>query len=130
MNALCLAVAGAIQAVLPISSFTLAWTHSVEKVRWEEDYRIRDERLQLTEARVQGSGAGMEPPAGATFQGGWWSYHPRSAPLESLSLARSSYTEDYTLCWDNQCRSLTDLIGEPPERGETELFPCMAAQEP
>ena len=130
MNALCLTVAGAIQAVLSTTTFTLAWTHSVEKVRWEEDYRIKDGGLQLREARIQGSGAGMEPPADAVFENGWWRYRSASGTLESLHLARSAYTEDYTLCWGGQCQSLTDLIGKPPERGDTELFPCMGAQEP
>jgi hypothetical protein len=36
---LCLA-AGAVTAVLAIESFTLSWIHSIEKIRWEEDWRI------------------------------------------------------------------------------------------
>jgi hypothetical protein len=36
---LCLA-AGALSAVLAINAFTLSWIHSIEKIRWEEDWRI------------------------------------------------------------------------------------------
>jgi len=33
---------------LPGSAFTLAWTHSIEKVRWEEDYEVRLTRSEFT----------------------------------------------------------------------------------
>src|SRR5438034_6177126 len=36
---LCLASAGVVKT-LSIAAFTLAWTHSVEKVDWQEDWRI------------------------------------------------------------------------------------------
>jgi hypothetical protein len=58
---LCLA-AGAVAASLAIDSFTLSWIHSIEKIRWEEDWRIEAGALVVTEARIRGSGAGMEPP--------------------------------------------------------------------
>jgi hypothetical protein len=61
---LCLASAGAVKA-LSVAAFTLAWTHSIEKVEWQEDWRITVNGLELVEARVKGSGAGMEPPRGA-----------------------------------------------------------------
>jgi hypothetical protein len=54
MSGICLA-AGVIAAFLPLSEFTLAWTHSIEKIRWEEDYRVQDNRLVLQEARIRGS---------------------------------------------------------------------------
>ena len=44
-----------------ISFFTLVWTHSVEKVEWQEDWKIINSKLKIVEARVKGSGAGMEP---------------------------------------------------------------------
>jgi hypothetical protein len=37
--------------------------HSVEKVEWQEDWRIIISKLKIVDARVKGSGAGMEPPA-------------------------------------------------------------------
>ena len=40
---LCLASAGAVK-MLSIAAFTLAWTHSIEKIEWQEDWRITPER--------------------------------------------------------------------------------------
>jgi hypothetical protein len=60
---LCLA-AGALSAVLAVNAFTLSWIHSIEKIRWEEDWRIEAGALVIDEARIRGSGAGMEPPPG------------------------------------------------------------------
>ena len=88
---LCL-VSGTLAAVLAIESFTLAWTHSIEKIRWEEDWRIEAGRLELLEARIRGSGAGMEPPEGAVLENGVWRYRPTLAPLERLRLAHSIFT--------------------------------------
>jgi hypothetical protein len=73
---LCIA-AGALVTTLAVESFTLAWTHSIEKTRWEEDWRLAGGRLQLVEARIRGSGAGMEPPAGAVLENGVWRYRRR-----------------------------------------------------
>ena len=69
--ALCLS-ASAVSAVLAINGFTLAWMHSIERVRWEEDWRFAGEQLQIVAARIKGSGAGMEPPDDAVLQGGAW----------------------------------------------------------
>ena len=66
---LCLASAGLVKA-LSIATFTLAWTHSIEKTDWQEDWRVTPEGLVLTQARVKGSGAGMEPPPGARLING------------------------------------------------------------
>lgn len=75
MIALCLGMAGSVWATLPLQSFTLAWQHTVEKVLWEEDYRLSERGLLLEEARVRGSGAGMEIPEGAVLRDGAWHYH-------------------------------------------------------
>ena len=65
---LCIAAGGSlIKAYAGITAFTLAWTHSVQKTEWEEDWQIVNTRLVIAEARVQGTGAGMEPPAEARF---------------------------------------------------------------
>jgi hypothetical protein len=58
---LCLASAGVVKT-LSIAAFTLVWTHSIEKTDWQEDWRITPKGLELVQARVKGSGAGMEPP--------------------------------------------------------------------
>jgi hypothetical protein len=110
VNALCLIVAGVVRATLPGPEFTLAWTHSVEKTRWEETYRIDGDRLVLAEARVGGSGAGMEPPSGAQLRDGRWTWQPRSAHSE-LRLTESTFTKDYTLCANGGCADLGDRVG-------------------
>lgn len=122
--ALCLAVGMAIRAVLPIDSFTLAWKHSIEKIRWEEDWRIDAEGLRLVAARVQGSGAGMEPPAGAELSNGRWHWHPSLPPMTRLHLAVSPYTDDYQLCTAAGCGSLTALAGISREPGTIDLLAC------
>lgn len=126
----CLGVAFAsVLAVIPAERVTLAWEHSVEKIRWEEDYVARVGRLELMEARVKGSGAGMEVPEGAVLRGGWWHYQSLQRP-EKVTLTRSSYVKDYELCWEDRCRSLTDILGPPLKEGVTvELFVCRAKRE-
>jgi hypothetical protein len=47
---------------LALAAFTLVWTHSIEKVDWQEDWHVTPDGLELVQARVKGSGAGMEPP--------------------------------------------------------------------
>ena len=47
---LCVWAGAALLATLPISDFTLAWTHSIEKIRWEEDWRISPAGLEIVEA--------------------------------------------------------------------------------
>ena len=107
--ALCL-TAGAVSAVLAINGFTLAWMHSIERVRWEEDWRVDAGQLQIVAARIKGSGAGMEPPDDAVLQGGAWHYRPRVAPMDRLTLAHSPYTTGYELCTDGACRMLADYL--------------------
>jgi hypothetical protein len=108
--AVCLA-AGALSARLAVAAFTLAWTHSIEKVRWEEDWRVEDGRLVVAEARVKGSGAGMEPPQGARLAGGWWRYRPALPPQERVVLARSAAVRDYEVCAPGEpCRPLGALF--------------------
>jgi hypothetical protein len=110
VNAICLIVAGVVQATLPASEMTLGWQHSVEKTRWEERYRVDNGRLLIVEARVQAMGAGMEPPASARLQSGWWTWRPSIAPLAELKLTQSSYTRDYDLCWSGECATLSRLV--------------------
>lgn len=100
--------AGGLVVALAMQSFTLAWTHSIEKIRWEEDWRVEGDRLRLVEARVRGSGAGMEAPVGSVFEGGVWRYDPHVAPLEVLRLTHSVYTAGYEICRDGACRPLEE----------------------
>ena len=105
---LCLSTARA-SAFVPGQLFTLAWVHSIEKVRWEEDYRVVSgggddvdggggARLLATQARVRGSAAGMEPAPGAVLRHGWFAYTPQDKHPEVLRLSRSEFVPDYELC--------------------------------
>lgn len=113
-----------LRASLPADEFTLAWRHSVEKTRWEERYVAEGSRLRLVEARIEALGAGMEPPAGARFVDGWWTWRPQLEPLPELRLTRSSYTSDYRLCWSERCSTLGSLAGATPEGTVLVVAPC------
>ncbi|MGB3386648.1 MAG: DUF1850 domain-containing protein [Pseudaminobacter sp.] len=112
---LCLLVSGKV-SVLAISAFTLAWSHSVEKTRWEEDWRLTPAGLQIVEARIQGSGAGMEPPAEAVLKDGWWVYAPQLPPQPKLLLAASGATgAGWSLCAGGECLELGATPGSQVE---------------
>jgi hypothetical protein len=113
MIGLCLGLAGAVLAQLPVTHFTLAWNHTIEKIRWEEDYRVTDQGLVLEEARVKGNGAGMEIPEGARLENGTWHYRRQLPPLQPLSLGRTPEAGDYQLCFDGQCRAMSQWLGAP-----------------
>lgn len=121
MTAICLA-AGAAVVALHAPAFTLAWNHSIEHVRWEEDYRLSGHRIELVEARIQGSGAGMDPPPDAKLAGGWWHYAPKDRWHEELRLTRSPYTADYELCIAGRCRPLSEIV--PQRDGVTRVYAC------
>jgi hypothetical protein len=119
--ALCLA-AGAVAARLPLAAFTLAWTHSVERIPWEEDWRVEPAGLVLVESRVRGSGAGMEPGPGARLLDGAWRWRPDPAAVPRLVLARAPGLEDWRLCTPEGCRPLGRVL--PGGEGPVALFPC------
>ena len=120
---LCLA-AGAASAVLAIEGFTLAWMHSIEKIRWEEDWRIEGKTLVITEARIRGNGAGMEPPAGSVLKDGVWHYRPALPPQTALRLTHSPYTSGYELCVEGRCRPLADHLPGIDNNVVIELREC------
>jgi hypothetical protein len=109
-------------------AFTLAWTHSIEKVRWEEDYRIvksgddRSASLVGVFARVRGSGAGMEPGTGARWRDGWFEYPTTGHALTALHLSRSEFVPDYELCLTDGCRPMSQWL--PSDGGVTVLTAC------
>src|SRR5260370_23071539 len=94
---LCLASVGVVKT-LSVAAFTLVWTHSIEKVDWQEDWRITPKGLELVQARVKGSGAGMEPPADARLVGGWVQWQPRRAPMPQLVLGNSGAAGAWAVC--------------------------------
>ena len=91
---------------------TLAWEHTVEKVRWEEDYELQDSLLLLTEARVRGTGAGMDIPDDAVFAGGVWRYRPNLPPLAQITLTNLMLPLGYDMCVAAKCSRLRELIGD------------------
>lgn len=104
--ALCIATASGVTK-LAITLFTLSWTHSVEKTSWQEDWRIANGRLEIVEARVEGSGAGMEPGVAARFDGRFWRWRPALAPLAELALRNSqAIPEGWKLCSGQTCHIL------------------------
>lgn len=122
MNA-CLLV-GAKLVMLAAGNFTLAWTHSVEKTRWEEDWNVGIAGFQLVESRVEGSGAGMEPPEGSVFDGHVWRYRPPLAlVVDQLTLARSGATVGaWEICSAGQCRPIPETGAA--DEGPAILKPC------
>jgi hypothetical protein len=97
--------------VLAGAAFTLAWTHSVEKTQWIEDWTVTPSGLEIIGARVKGSGAGMEPPEGSVLKDGWWNYVPRIRAQRKLVLAASGATgSGWTLCTPGKCV----VIGSQP----------------
>lgn len=121
LAALCLA-AGTLQVSLPATQFTLRWVHSIEKVAWEEDYEVVGAWLHLSQARIRGSGAGMEPPPDARLVNGVWNYRPPDPWRREVVLARSDFVPDYELCLDGRCRRLSHWL--PIAAGTTTLRVC------
>lgn len=114
-------LAGGKTATIAAAAFTLSWTHSVEKTEWREHWVLEDGRLRVVESRVQGSGAGMDPPDGSVLQDGWWIYRPELPPQEKLLLAPSGATGGgWTLCVAGGCRE----IGSEAAPGPVEIRAC------
>ena len=106
---LCLAAAGIVVA-LGADAITLQWRHSVEKILWQEDWLQSGNRILMTEARILGSGAGMEPPPEARLIGGAWRWKPDLPPQISVSLRRSAATVDWQICTRGQCQWVHEII--------------------
>lgn len=111
---------------MPVTQFTLAWTHSIEKVRWEEDYRVVPARepsgaprLVAVAARIKGSAAGMEPPSDAVLRDGWYEYRPSERYPGVLRLTRSTFTPDFDWCVNGKCLPLSALM---PSDGDITLL--------
>lgn len=125
MSVICL-VAGLLVAPLG-EAVTLQWTHSIQKTLWAEDYRLRGEALELTSARVQGTGAGMEPPPDAIYHDGAWHYRPALPRLPAVTLRHSPYVAPYTVCAGNDCRPLPAWLPGLPDDALVSLQACRPA---
>ncbi len=117
----CLVTAGAVVR-LGTMALTLAWTHSVQKTRWEEDWQIRSGQMTIVESRVQGSGAGMEPGPNAKFDGRWWRWKPEMKPLKEVILRRSGATADWSICVRGECREMSAYVGKKAD--PVTMRPC------
>jgi hypothetical protein len=120
---LCL-VAGSVVASLMTGTITLAWTHSVEKIAWEEDWRASPAGLVLGEARVRGSGAGMDPPPEARLKDGVWAWTPNLPPLREVVMRRSGAVADWRVCLSGECRPMDAYV--PAEADPVILRMCEA----
>jgi hypothetical protein len=125
MIGLCLGLAGVVWAQLPFTGITLAWNHTVEKVRREEDYRITEPCLVPGEARVCGNGAGMDIPEDAFLENGSWHYRHPLSPRQPLKLGRTPQAGDYQLCFEGRCQAMSIWMGAPDARQPgIELWAC------
>ena len=64
----------------------------MEKTESSETWRVTEQGLEITEARVKGSGAGMDPGEGARLEDGWWNWSPEMPVVPELVLASSGAT--------------------------------------
>ncbi len=120
---LCLVSSGVAKA-LQLAAFTLVWTHSIEKTEWQEDWRVTPQGLVLTEARVKGSGAGMEPSPEARLIDGWFKWQVKRPPMPALVLGNSGAAGEWRLCAAGSCRTLSDVFGHPIGANVTTLRAC------
>lgn len=119
-------IAGARSAVLAAEVVTLVWTHSVEKTEWRETWGLAPSatRLVAVEARVKGSGAGMEPGPGARLVDGWWVWRPDLPPVPSVRLARSDAVADWRLCSRHTCSAPDAVLPGLAADAPVEIAPC------
>jgi hypothetical protein len=120
---LCLASAGVVKT-LSVVAFTLVWTHSIEKTDWQEDWRITRGGLELVQARIKGSGAGMEPPPEARLVDGWFQWQPQRAPMPQLVLGNSGAAGEWRLCNNGSCQTLSEIFGHPIGTNVTIMSAC------
>ena len=120
---LCLISSGVVKT-LSLAAFTLAWTHSVEKIEWQEDWRLTPQGFELVQARVKGSGAGMEPPPEARLVDGWFQWQPQRPPQPELVLGNSGAAGEWRLCHDGDCRTLSEIFSRPIGANVTTMRPC------
>ena len=118
-------VAGKVVAPLMAGAMTLAWTHSVEKIAWEEDWRATPAGLEIVEARVKGSGAGMEPPPEARLVNGAYVWKPKLGPQAEVVMRRSGATADWRVCIAGQCRPMEAYV--PPDADPIVMRICRAS---
>jgi tetratricopeptide (TPR) repeat protein len=113
---------------LAVAAFTLSWTHSVEKIEWQEDWRVTPQGLEIVEARVKGSGAGMEPPPEALLKDGWFRWKPQLPVLPEVVLGNSGLAGEWLVCTDGKCQDLSTILGRPVGSSSTTMSICKPDQ--
>ncbi len=124
----CFASAGVVKA-LSVAAFMLSWTHSVEKIEWQEDWIVAPQGLQIVTARVKGSGAGMEPPPEARLVNRWFQWTPKPLFLHEVALGNSGVAGEWRLCMQGSCRTLSDILGHPIGANVTIMSVCDRADD-
>lgn len=110
---ICVIAAGKTLALAALT-FTLSWTHSVEKITWAEHWKLTPAGFVVTHASVEGSGAGMDPPEGSRFVDDKWVYTPKLPPQARLVLAASGATvSGWKICSGGICRIVGKVAGKP-----------------
>jgi hypothetical protein len=120
---LCLISAG-VTKTLTVVAFTLVWTHSIEKIDWRENWRVTAQGLELVEARVKGSGAGMEPPPEARLVDDWFVWQPHRAPMPEVVLGNSGMAGEWRLCANGRCSTLSQILGHDVGPHPTTMRAC------
>lgn len=108
MIGLCV-LGGGVALSIAASTFTLSWTHTVEKTLWLERWTVEADRLRLTEAEVEGSGAGMDPAPDARRLGDRYVWNPDETRAEVV-LRRDPHAGDWRLCAAGRCAMLGDWL--------------------
>lgn len=121
-------VVGGVTKALQVTAFTLVWTHSVERTDWQEDWRVSQGGLTLVEARIKGSGAGVDPPSDATLIDGWWRWTPAPVNRSEVVLGHSGAVGDWRICVDGRCRSLPDILGRSHGMDAIVMRACAAGR--
>ena len=83
-----------------------------------------DYGLELVQARVKGTGPGMEPPPEARLVDGWFQWKPARAPMPEVVLGNSGAAGEWRLCHDGKCRTLSEIVGHPIGANVTKMSVC------
>ena len=115
---ICIA-AGQFAVAIYAPTFTLSWEHSIEKVEWRETWQVHTKTMRPIEARIKGTGAGMEPPPDAKREDGWYVYTPKSPPMERLEIPDSGFTKPMRFCLpDGKCHPLRAFLPREAPRDQ------------
>jgi len=92
-----------------VAAFTLAWTHSIEKTDWQEDWRITPQGLELVQARIKGFGAGMSRRRTRAWSMAGFQWQPKRRRCRKSSSAFRRAGE-WRLCIGGNCRTLSEIL--------------------